>query len=82
MLTLLLNADVYCPEARGVGHVLVGGGKLLYIGTERPDLDPVLGTETLDLEGAPLIPGFVDGHVHSTGGGAKTGFRPRRRPSP
>ena len=82
MLTLLLNADVYCPEARGVGHVLVGGGKLLYIGTERPDLDPVLGAETLDLEGAPLIPGFVDGHVHSTGGGGEDGFSTQAPPVP
>lgn len=74
MLTLLLNADLHCPDARGVGHVLVGGGKLLYLGAERPDLDPRLGAETLDLEGAPLTPGFIDGHVHLTGGGGEDGF--------
>ncbi|NIP17920.1 MAG: beta-aspartyl-peptidase, partial [Xanthomonadales bacterium] len=42
MLTLLSNADIYAPEALGVGHVVLGGGKILYAGPELPKLDPAL----------------------------------------
>lgn len=32
MLTLLENADIHTPEPPGIGHLLVGGGKLLFTG--------------------------------------------------
>lgn len=74
MFTLLTNADLYAPEALGTAYVLTGGGKILYIGSERPDIAPALLEETIDLEGAMLIPGIIDAHVHTTGGGGEDGF--------
>jgi imidazolonepropionase-like amidohydrolase len=33
-----------------------------------PELDRRLGVDDMDVEGAPLIPGFIDPHAHVTGG--------------
>lgn len=74
MLTLLTNADIYAPSSLGVGCVLTGGGKILYVGTEKPEIDPALLDETVDLDGSMVIPGIIDAHVHTTGGGGEDGF--------
>lgn len=74
MFTLLSNASVFAPEQLGLRHVLVAGGTIAYIGSERPDLDARLGVEDIDLSGARLIPGFIDPHAHVTGGGGEAGY--------
>ena len=51
-LLLLRNADVYAPEALGRRHLLLGGGKLLWMGEEEPVLPAALGAEVVDLDGA------------------------------
>ena len=76
-LTLLRNADVYAPESLGVQQLLLGGGKVLWIGEALPDLPAALSVEIIDLEGRRLIPGLIDGHVHVTGGGGEAGFSTR-----
>ena len=73
MLRLLLDADLYAPEHLGRRHLLIGGGKVLWTGTERPALPPALEVQSLDLAGRRVIPGFVDCHVHVTGGGGEAG---------
>jgi beta-aspartyl-dipeptidase (metallo-type) len=75
---LLRNADVYSPLPLGLQTVLVGGGRILWIGPGRelPALPAAL-TTSIDLDGRRLIPGLVDGHVHVTGGGGEAGFRTR-----
>jgi beta-aspartyl-dipeptidase (metallo-type) len=82
MLTLIENANIYTPDPLGIGHVLVGGGKVLYVGAEKPALDAGLLSQRLDLEGASLVPGFIDGHVHVTGGGGEDGFSTQAMPVP
>jgi len=74
MLKLIKNADIYSPAPLGVGHLLIGGEQILYVGGTLPAVDASLLSETLDLEGAPLIPGLIDCHVHVTGGGGEDGF--------
>ncbi|PCH81663.1 MAG: beta-aspartyl-peptidase [Planctomycetota bacterium] len=74
MLTLLENADLYTPEKYGPAWVLVGGGRILALGNGQ-DAGSFGGIEVkrVDLEGARLIPGFVDCHAHITGGGGEDG---------
>jgi beta-aspartyl-dipeptidase (metallo-type) len=76
-LQWLRNADVYAPQALGMRHLLLGGGTVLWMGDSEPALPDAFGIETLDLEGARLIPGFIDGHVHVSGGGGEAGFATR-----
>ena len=76
-MLLLRNAEVYAPDALGRLHLLLGGGKVLWMGEAEPALPAALGIETIDLDGARLIPGLIDGHVHVSGGGGEAGFATR-----
>ena len=69
-LQLLLNADVYAPEALGIRHLLVAGEQIAWMGEAVPALP---GAEVIDLGGRRVIPGLVDCHVHLTGGGGEAG---------
>jgi beta-aspartyl-dipeptidase (metallo-type) len=81
---LIRNADVYSPRHLGPQTLLVGGGKILWMGpgSQLPDLPAALGATPIDLDGKRLIPGLIDGHVHVTGGGGEAGFRTRVPPVP
>jgi beta-aspartyl-dipeptidase (metallo-type) len=78
---LIRNADVFAPHPLGMQDLLLGGSRILWIGKGRelPDLPVALraNTLTIDLEGARLVPGLIDCHVHITGGGGEAGFRSR-----
>lgn len=80
MLTLLRDAEVFDPERRGRCDVLIGGGTILAI-EPRLELGPLPACTVVDVRGARLIPGFVDAHVHVTGGGGESGPS-SRVPSP
>jgi beta-aspartyl-dipeptidase (metallo-type) len=75
-LVLLRNAELFAPEAVGLRDVLVGGGKVLWIGTDPAPLS-AFGAETVDLAGRRLIPGLIDCHAHLTGGGGEAGAHTR-----
>jgi beta-aspartyl-dipeptidase (metallo-type) len=72
-MTLLKNADVYAPEHLGHQHILIGGGTILWMGTDDLSFPKYLGVEVIDLEGRRVIPGLIDGHCHITGGGGEAG---------
>lgn len=82
MLRLLTNARLYAPEPLGVVHVLVAGGRIAWIGAQRPALDASLQVEVTDLGGRRLIPGLIDLHVHLTGGGGEAGPETKVPPLP
>ena len=82
MLNLLKNAEVYAPEPLGRRHLLVGAGKLLWIGEHSPALDDSLRVEVFDLEGQRVVPGIIDAHAHITGGGGESGYSSRIPPVP
>jgi beta-aspartyl-dipeptidase (metallo-type) len=78
---LLRNADTYAPQPLGLQSLLIGGGRVLWMGrgNELPALPAALAAHTteLDLRGLRLLPGLIDGHVHVTGGGGEAGFKTR-----
>ena len=78
-LTLVRNANLYAPQPLGIQHLLLGGGRILWIGKEGIDLPVPLRAVTKDIDaaGRRTIPGLIDGHVHVTGGGGEAGFRTR-----
>lgn len=73
---LIKQAHVYAPEDLGVLDVLVGGGKILKMGTELP-AEEAYGVEVLDGTGKTLMPGLIDAHVHILGGGGEGGAKSR-----
>lgn len=83
-LVLLRNADVFAPQPLGTQNLLIGGGRVLWMGQDPVDLPATLRAicQHVDLHGLRLIPGFIDAHVHVTGGGGEAGFRTRVPPVP
>lgn len=79
MMHLLLNADLYAPGPLGHRHVLVAGGRIVWIGERVPALPDGLVT-TADLGGARVVPGLIDCHAHLTGGGGEAGPETRVPP--
>jgi beta-aspartyl-dipeptidase (metallo-type) len=80
MMHLLRNAELYDPEPRGRRDLLVAGETIVWVGTGMPALDRSLEIRELDLSGHRAIPGFIDGHVHLTGGGGEAGPHTRVPP--
>jgi beta-aspartyl-dipeptidase (metallo-type) len=73
MFELITNANLYAPQSLGIQHLLVCAGKIVYLGDKVPQLDDNLPVQVTDLNGLRLIPGFIDGHAHITGGGGEAG---------
>src|SRR5277367_2971368 len=59
------------PDAPPVADVLISGNSIAAVG---PRLTAVPGTETVDLTGHVLVPGFVNSHYHSNDLMAKGAF--------
>jgi len=79
LLKLLTNARVFAPEDLGVRHLLIGGGRILAVSENKRELSASAATE-FDLQGQRLLPGFIDGHAHVTGGGGEAGLKTRVPP--
>lgn len=73
MLTLIKNAALYTPDPIGIGHIVIAGERIVYIGADLPDIGAPIQTNIIDVNGAPVVPGLIDGHAHITGGGGETG---------
>jgi beta-aspartyl-dipeptidase (metallo-type) len=80
MIELLRNAELYAPEPKGPAHLLVAGETIVWVGASLPALPAALGVREHDLEGRRVIPGFIDGHIHLTGGGGEAGPNTRVPP--
>lgn len=72
MLTLFKNAQIYAPQHLSIKDLLIGGKSILALADH---IEPPSGTdvETIDCTGRWLVPGFIDSHVHITGGGGEGG---------
>ncbi len=74
-MLLLKNADVYAPEHLGLRDLFLCSGQIQAMA---PHLEVGLeGVEVVDCRGLRLVPGFLDQHVHITGGGGEGGFHTR-----
>ena len=72
MLTLIRNGRLYAPDEMGKRDVLIAAGKILKI-AEKIDVPQNLEVKTVDAAGKFITPGFIDLHVHITGGGGEGG---------
>ncbi|GAC23837.1 beta-aspartyl-dipeptidase [Paraglaciecola mesophila KMM 241] len=81
-IILIKNATLYSPKNLGLVHLMIAGGKVVYIGRKCPTLGDELAIQTVDVEGHAVIPGFIDAHTHITGGGGEAGFSTRVPPVP
>lgn len=81
MLELLRNAHVFAPDDRGLCDLLIGAGRVLAVEAAGTGLD-ASSADVIDLGGRCVVPGFIDGHAHITGGGGESGFASRVPPVP
>lgn len=73
MIKVLKNACVYAPAYLGQKDVLVIGDKIAKIAEHINEYDGLPEVEIFDFAGKKLIPGYIDMHVHITGGGGEDG---------
>ncbi|MFC4557737.1 beta-aspartyl-peptidase [Virgibacillus kekensis] len=79
MITLLKNGEVYSPEYEGKKDILLINQEIMKIGEvdESSLLGLGLEVNVVNAEGKVVTPGFIDPHVHLTGGGGEGGFATR-----
>jgi beta-aspartyl-dipeptidase (metallo-type) len=76
MLTLIENGEIYAPEPRGRGDVLLVGDRIARIGEVDRRAVEALGLElaVIDATDCLVTPGLIDPHEHLTGGSGEQGF--------
>lgn len=76
MIILIKNIDVYSPASLGKKDVLILSDKIALISDsiQEPEFMQV---KVIDGSDKVLMPGFIDSHVHITGGGGEGGFTTR-----
>lgn len=70
---LIKNADLYDPDHLGKRDLLLLGGRVVLVEEEISKEGLGLPADVIDAAGAPVIPGYVDQHVHIIGGGGEAG---------
>jgi beta-aspartyl-dipeptidase (metallo-type) len=74
-MLLLKNADLYTPAPAGRTDVLIAGGRIERV---EPGLHVAESyCDVFDASGLLAVPGFIDSHVHVTGGGGEGGYATR-----
>lgn len=73
MIKLIKNAQVYAPQPLGLKDVLVVGDKICRIADKIEGYEGLPDVQVYDLAGKKLLPGYIDMHVHVTGGGGEQG---------
>ena len=74
MLTLLKNLDCYTPKYIGKNDILICSDKIYKLQPQIKFIDKNIIENVYDFEGLNAFPGFIDQHVHITGGGGEEGF--------
>lgn len=74
-MILICKANIFGPKEVGESDVLIGGNQILAI---EKNINPKLlpgDVKVIDARGMAVVPGFIDGHQHFTGGGGEDGFK-------
>lgn len=77
MITVIKNAKIYAPECLGVKDIVLVGDKIEGIYDHVNIPDNFIDISVIDAKGKIATPGFIDAHVHITGGGGEGGFKTR-----
>ncbi len=77
MIKLIKNADVYAPEHIGKKDILIADGRIAAIDESIAGFESSKAVESFDMRGARVAPGYIDMHMHITGGGGEQGFASR-----
>jgi len=80
MIKLIKKIEVYTPDHVGKKDVLIAGTRVAAIEDEIPVPANLPALEVIDGQGHLLVPGFIDPHVHITGGGGEGSFKTRTEP--
>ncbi|MDD2595960.1 MAG: beta-aspartyl-peptidase [Bacteroidales bacterium] len=72
MITLIKNARLFSPMEEGIKDILIVNGKIEKV-DDRIELSGI-EYDMIDACGRIVTPGFIDKHVHITGGGGEFGF--------
>ncbi|AQM60673.1 beta-aspartyl-peptidase [Clostridium baratii] len=77
MIKIIKNIKVYSPEYMGIKDIVIVKDKIegIYENIEIPN--NFINIEIIDGTGKIAFPGFIDAHVHLTGGGGEGGFKTR-----
>ncbi len=74
-MLLLRGAQVFVPAARGRADILIAGERIERVDDEIRVAAPY--ADVVDAAGLLAVPGFIDSHVHLTGGGGEGGYATR-----
>ncbi|MBS3792760.1 MAG: beta-aspartyl-peptidase [Candidatus Bipolaricaulota bacterium] len=70
--TLIKNGKLYDPRERGERDLLIGGDRIVKI-AETIEVPEDFNAHVVDGSGKLIVPGFIDLHLHLTGGGGEAG---------
>ncbi|MFD2215247.1 beta-aspartyl-peptidase [Metabacillus endolithicus] len=77
MLTLIRNGEVYAPDYLGKKDILLVYDKIGFIEDHIPVPANFVDITVIDATGMKVVPGFIDSHVHITGGGGEGSYKTR-----
>lgn len=75
-MKIIRQAKIYAPEFLGKKDVLVAGGKIQKI-QDNIVLEGNVDIDEIEAQDMIMFPGFIDSHVHITGGGGEGSFSSR-----
>lgn len=77
MLTVIENVHVHQPEDAGVQNIMLCHDKIIGVKNDREIAPFLKDAKRINGRGLTAVPGFIDQHVHITGGGGEGGFKNR-----
>jgi len=76
-MILIKEGHLFAPADRGCCDILVGGDRILAIQKNINENSLPGSVRVVDAKNRIVVPGFIDGHQHFTGGGGEGGFQSR-----